>query len=140
MGRAPASVSDAYSSAEVSGRSSDTDLSSTDSDPGARVTLEPVAGSVPEAEAEMAPSALRTVTSGEHLDPEPAPPSASLAEISRLYRQFNPEKLVDVPTLVEKYGEDKLLGMVQNKYKEPDADTSVPAPDAPKVERPPSGS
>jgi hypothetical protein len=88
MGRAPASVSDAYSSAEVSRRSRDgsveedgpdTDLSSTDSDTGAGVALEPVAGSVPEAEGEQAPSALRTVTSGEVLDPEPAPPSASLA-------------------------------------------------------------
>jgi hypothetical protein len=39
--------------------------------------------------------------------------------------------------VVEKYGEDKLLGMVRNKYKEPDADTAAPAPDAPKVVRPP---
>ena len=47
-----------------------------------------------------------------------ASPSAALAEVSRLYGKYNPEKLVDVPTLVAKYGEGKLLSMVQKKYKE----------------------
>ena len=35
-----------------------------------------------------------------------------------MYAKYNPEKLVDVPTLVAKYGEGKLLSMVQKKYKE----------------------
>ena len=73
----------------------------------AGVALEPAAGPAPEAEGEVAPSALRTplrpsalrtVTSGEVLELTPAPPSAARAEIDRRYRRFNPDKLADVPT------------------------------------------
>jgi hypothetical protein len=64
----------------------------------AGVALELAAGPAPEAEGEVAPSALRTVTSGEVLERTPAPPSAARAEIDRRYRRFNPDKLADVPT------------------------------------------
>ena len=35
------------------------------------------------------------------------------AQIQRLYRTHNPEKLADIPALVEQYGEERLLSMVQ---------------------------
>ena len=38
-------------------------------------------------------------------------------EIEALYAANNPEKLADVPALVAKYGEDKLLSMVRKKYR-----------------------
>ena len=42
--------------------------------------------------------------------------SAARLEIEELYGRHNPEKLVDVDTLLGKYGEAKLLGMVRKKY------------------------
>ena len=36
-----------------------------------------------------------------------------VVEVKRLYGKYNPEKLGDVPTLVSKYGEEKLLAMVR---------------------------
>ena len=57
--------------------------------------------------------------------PTAAPPSAAPAEIHRLYGKYNPEKRADVPTLVAKYGEDKLLGMVRTKYKQQEAAQSA---------------
>ena len=44
------------------------------------------------------------------------PPSAAVAEVERLYREHNPEKVADVPSLAAKYGEAKLLAMVRKKY------------------------
>jgi hypothetical protein len=38
--------------------------------------------------------------------------------VDRLYGKYSPEKLGDVDTLVAKYGEVKLLGMVRKKYAE----------------------
>jgi hypothetical protein len=46
------------------------------------------------------------------------PTSPKVAQVQRLYGKYNPKKLADVPGLVEKYGEDKLLAMVMKKYKE----------------------
>ena len=43
-------------------------------------------------------------------------PSAAVAEVERLYREHNPEKVADVPKLAAKYGEAKLLAMVRKKY------------------------
>ena len=45
--------------------------------------------------------------------------SPARLEIEALYRQHNPEKLADVDTLVQKYGERKLLAMVRKKYRVP---------------------
>jgi hypothetical protein len=44
--------------------------------------------------------------------------SPQVAEINRLYGTHNPEKLADVPGLIAKYGEAKLLAMVAKKYRE----------------------
>jgi hypothetical protein len=51
----------------------------------------------------------------------PTPPAAQAAggvevEVRRLYAAHAPEKLGDVPALVGKYGEDRLLAMVRKKY------------------------
>jgi hypothetical protein len=48
------------------------------------------------------------------------------AQIQRLYRTHNPEKLADIPALVEQYGEERLLSMVQRKY-EAAPPSAVPA-------------
>ena len=62
--------------------------------------------------------------------------SAALHEIERLYREHNPAKLVEVPSLVVKYGEPRLLYMVRKKYRPATAATAdssgawIPARDA----------
>jgi hypothetical protein len=67
----------------------------------------------------------------------PAPAAAEVAaairrvaEVNRLYGKYNPEKLVDVASLVEKYGDKKLLGMVQKKYKKQEMATPAVTPAA----------
>jgi hypothetical protein len=47
--------------------------------------------------------------------------------VDRLYGKYNPEKLGDVDTLVAKYGEVKLLGMVRKKFREQDLGGSLVA-------------
>ena len=42
--------------------------------------------------------------------------SAVQQTVEVLYRRYNPEKIPDVPKLIEKYGEDGLLKMVRKKY------------------------
>jgi hypothetical protein len=42
--------------------------------------------------------------------------SAKQNEIESLYKKYNPEKLADVPALLAKYGEDRLIAMVRKKY------------------------
>jgi hypothetical protein len=51
-------------------------------------------------------------------------PSARMQEVRRLYGKYNPEKLMEVDTLAAKYGEDRLLGMVQKKYREQEGSES----------------
>jgi len=53
--------------------------------------------------------------------PPPAGPSATRREIDAMYRQFNPAKLAEVDTLVGRYGEEKLLAMMKDKYLPPSA-------------------
>ena len=53
-------------------------------------------------------------------------PSLERAEVDRLYGKYNPEKLVDVDTLVAKHGEVKLLGMVRKKYREQEGGGQAP--------------
>jgi hypothetical protein len=59
--------------------------------------------------------------------------SPKVVEVQRLYGKYNPEKLADVPGLVEKYGEDKLLAMVKKKYKE--QEEAAPSPKEAQVRR-----
>jgi hypothetical protein len=61
--------------------------------------------------------------------------SPKVAEVKRLYGKYNPEKLGDVPTLLAKYGEDKLLAMVRKKYEaqEMPASERGPPPTAPQA-------
>jgi DNA-binding protein Fis len=51
----------------------------------------------------------------------PGGQSPKEAQVRRLYGKYNPEKLADVPGLVQKYGEDQLLAMVMKKYREQEA-------------------
>ena len=39
-----------------------------------------------------------------------------MREIEALYRLYNPGKLPEIPALVSKYGEARLLKMIENKY------------------------
>ena len=44
------------------------------------------------------------------------PPSEKVKQIEKLYMRHNPEKLDELDTLLERFGEDKLLAMVRQKY------------------------
>jgi hypothetical protein len=44
------------------------------------------------------------------------PTSEKVKQIEKLYMRHNPEKLDELDTLLERFGEDKLLAMVQQKY------------------------
>jgi hypothetical protein len=52
--------------------------------------------------------------------------SAQIQEVQRLYSTHKPERLADIPALVEQYGEERLLSMVQRKY-EAAPPSAVPA-------------
>ena len=59
--------------------------------------------------------------------------SAHIQEVQRLYSNHNPRKLADIPVLIEKYGEDKLLLMVQRKYGATPSNAAEPCTTQPAV-------
>jgi hypothetical protein len=52
--------------------------------------------------------------------------SIQLEEIQAFYGRYEPAKLPDVDKLVEKYGEDKLLAMVRQKYRQKEENSEFP--------------
>ena len=48
---------------------------------------------------------------------QPPRESATRLEIEKLYGKHSPAKLVEVPQLVEQYGEKRLLGIIQNQFR-----------------------
>ena len=52
--------------------------------------------------------------------------SIQLEEIQAFYGRYEPSKLPDVDKLVEKYGEDKLLAMVRQKYRQKEENSEFP--------------
>jgi hypothetical protein len=46
-------------------------------------------------------------------------------QIEAMYREHNPDKLAEVPGLLQKYGEDRLLAMMKKKYEKVDPHARV---------------